>query len=381
MTPGANTLRLRIVRDSAPEPAPPPPPEIAPPAAAPAEEPARSLSGRLFAIGLLVGTLAGLGWIAGQIYYVISDSWVAPLHLSPDNDAIAQLRVQREHQLAELSRLDAEVARLDGEIGAIDGAVARLARLRGSAKATLSWQEKQGRVEQKAIGATAQLLERQRATIGKLRDRQRSLLARARDELRAGLVDVATVEREQLAADRLALELDGLQRELAELALRRSQNRTSLAALGTPGGSSDGAQMPEVAAGDEHTARVEVEIERLNAEARGYRALRNAAVASAANQRSLLAELEARPLYRAMSKATDVAFVPYDQLEGVHAGSRVLDCTWGLFHCRPVGRVAEVMPGEVVTQDPWGEMARGQYVVLAIDDPKAVRERVLRVRD
>jgi hypothetical protein len=51
-----------------------------------------------------------------------------------------------------------------------------------------------------------------------------------------------------------------------------------------------------------------------------------------------------------------------------------------VFNCHEVGRVTEVVPGEVATQDPWGELARGQYVVLALDDPPAVRARVLRVR-
>ena len=68
--------------------------------------------------------------------------------------------------------------------------------------------------------------------------------------------------------------------------------------------------MPELAASEEHTARVELEIERLRAEAVGQRALRAVAIDSAATQRELLAELEARPLYRAMTKATDIAFVP-----------------------------------------------------------------------
>ena len=137
---------------------------------------------------------------------------------------------------------------------------------------------------------------------------------------------------------------------------------------------------PELAASEEHTARVELEIERLRAEAVGQRALRAVAIDSAATQRELLAELEARPLYRAMTKATDIAFVPYDQLNGVTPGARIMDCTWGVFRCRQVGTITELVPGEVVTQDPWGKLARGQYAVLHLTDAHAVRERVLRVR-
>jgi hypothetical protein len=82
-----------------------------------------------------------------------------------------------------------------------------------------------------------------------------------------------------------------------------------------------------------------------------------------------------------MKAATDVAFIPYTHLRSVRPGSRVLDCTWGVFACTQVGTVKEVLPGEVVTQDPWGEMARGQYAVLVMTDKDAVQERVLRVRD
>jgi hypothetical protein len=81
-----------------------------------------------------------------------------------------------------------------------------------------------------------------------------------------------------------------------------------------------------------------------------------------------------------MTKATDIAFVPYDQLGGVGPGARIMDCLWGVFRCHQVGTITELVPGEVVTQDPWGKLARGQYVVLHLTDAGAVRERVLRVR-
>ena len=96
--------------------------------------------------------------------------------------------------------------------------------------------------------------------------------------------------------------------------------------------------------------------------------------------RELLDEIQARPLYRAMHTSTDVAFVPYDDLDGVVPGARVMACVWGLFSCHDVGRVTEILPGEVVTEDPWGDLARGQFIVLDLDEPGAIREKVLRVR-
>jgi hypothetical protein len=64
----------------------------------------------------------------------------------------------------------------------------------------------------------------------------------------------------------------------------------------------------------------------------------------------------------------------------MHTGARVLSCTWGLLFCRDVGAVTEIVPGEVVTEDPWGDLARGQYVVIVLTDAEAVREQVLRLR-
>ena len=348
-----------------------------------AATPGRSWSGRLFALSLLAATFAVLGWGGVQIYHLLTDGWIAPLRLSPDSDAVAQLRMTHQRHLAELARLDAEITRLDGELEAIDAAVDRLSRLRGSAQATLTWQAEQHRLEAGGLDDATALLRRQRDLLLQLHTRQQQLVARARDDLAAGAIDRTALDREEQIADQLALERTDIERQLAEANVRRTHTRASLQALraGTGRGAApDRGAMPEVAAGLEHATRIELELERLRAEARGQRALREVAAASVAAQRQLLAEVESRPLYRAMSQATDVAFVPYDQLAAVRPGARVVDCVWGVIHCRQVGRVAEVLPGEVVTQDPWGELARGQYAILDLDDADAVRERVLRVR-
>jgi hypothetical protein len=381
----AASMRLPVIAD-------PPPPVVvepqptaqgsAPIASVPVAdvEPGRSWVARIFALGMLAATVAALAWLGVQIALVLTDSWVAPLHLSPQSDAVASLRLQHQRHLAELARLDAEVTRIDGELEAIDAAIKRVENLRGSTDATLTWQADQMRVEASGLSTTATLLRRQRDQVRELQKRQQDITKHAREDLAAGLVDRTVVDREEQVLDRLAVEATDLDRQLAEVKARKSSTRSTLRALDER--DLDGAaRLPELVAGDERDTRIEIEIQRLNAEARGHRAQRAAATASVANQRTLLAELEARPLYRAMSQITDVAFVPYDQLEGIEPGARVLACTWGLFACHQVGTIAEILPGEVVTQDPWGELARGQYLVLKLDDKDAVRERLLRVRE
>lgn len=367
------------------EPAPVPAPTPAPvsiPDPQPERAPGRSLAGRALALSLLAATVAGLAWLGTQVYHVLTDAWIAPLHLSPDNDAIAQLRLHHQRNLAEIARLDAEVTRLDGALVAIDVAVDKLSALRGTADETLRWRAEHSRVEVEGLGTAATLMQRQRDVLRDLHARQVGLVARTRQDLAAGLVDRTALDRELQVEGQLALQIAELDRQIAEATIRQKHSRTALRALsGASPRTQAGGLMPEVAAGGEHAARIEVEIERLHAEARGHRAQRAAATAAISAQRALLAELEARPLYRAMKADTDVAFVPYDQLAGVRPGGTVVACVWGVFACEPVGAIAEVLPGEVVTQDPWGEMARGQYAVLELRDPEAIRERVLRVRE
>jgi len=345
--------------------------------------PGKSIVGRIFAFSLVAATLCGLTWLGTQIYHVVTDGWVAPLHLSPDSDQIQSLRMAHQRHLDELSRIDAEVTRLDAETSAIETAITKLSSLRGQSTQMMKWQAETNRVEASGIAAASGIMKKQYGLLQGLHARQIELVTRARADLAAGLIDRSAVDREEQQRDQLALEMTELERTMGEAAIKQRQTTSALQALraGTGQGPAPSiGRMPEVAAGNERDARIEVEIERLNAEARGNRTLRAAAIASLAQQRSLLAEIEARPLHRAMKAATDVAFIPYNQLKAVKPGSPVLDCIWGVFACHAVGHVGEVLPGEVVTQDPWGEMARGQYAVLVLDDKDAVQERVLRVR-
>lgn len=345
---------------------------------APAPVPVRSVTSRAFALGLLAATVAAIGWAGATAYHVVTDAWIAPLHLSRDNDSVAQLRLAHQRNLSELARLDAEVTRFEGEMTAIASAITTLSTLRDSARSTLAWQAEQSRIEAGGLTEQIGLMRHQLTTLEELHTRQEQLVTKARADLAAGLVDRTAVDREEQVRDGFTVEISELTRQISETTLRGTQNASAWRALS--GHKAMVGRMPEVAAGDEHTARIDVEIERLRAEARGDRAQHEAAKTAAAAQRELLGELEARPLYRAMTAATDVAFVPYTQLDKLAPGASVIACSWSVFDCHRVGHVAEVVPGEVVTQDPWGELARGQYAVLALDDKDAVRERVLRVR-
>jgi len=271
-------------------------PEVAAALVPLAPQPRGSLAGLLLALGVVAATAFGSAWGGVQLYYALTDAWVAPLRVLPDRDLAARLRAQQQAQLAELARLDAEVARIDGRLAALDGVLATL----------------------------------------------------------AGLEQVAAAGGNQAA-------------------LTTGLASAAAASAGV---------IDDLAAGDDHADRVAqtLELERLQAELVVGRARRSIAIASTVAQRAVLVQLEIQPMFRAMRAATEIAFVPYEQLPGVRAGAHVLACRWRVFGCREVGRVTEVLPGEVAMQDPAGVLARGQYVVLVLDDRDASYARVLRVR-
>jgi hypothetical protein len=138
---------------------------------------------------------------------------------------------------------------------------------------------------------------------------------------------------------------------------------------------------PELLAQHDQHVRVELDLLRIEGERRSKLAQQQADEKELARMDELIAQMKARPIFRAIGSSQNVAYVPYTQIRDVVPGATVHDCSiWGVFLCKPVGKVAELLPGEVAMQDPWGTPTRGQYAILDLTDPSAARSRSLRIR-
>lgn len=351
------------------------------PAAQSAEAPRPSVGTRLLSLGMLTVTAATFAWFAWAGVQVFSDSWIAPISLTPDSDAVLRLNLELTRQRAEIGRVEAEVARFDAEIAAIDAGILRLHTLRDRGRAMFEYGADLSGTEASTLARQITQLREERVILERLIERQTAEAERARANLDAGLIERRDLEREEQGLDNLLLRRVANERARTELEARRREAsavegefRSELAR------SSRDARMPEIVAREEADVRLEVEVLRLEAERRGLVALREVGRRSLEELTDVMHQIEARPAYRATREEMDVAFVPYEQLEGVAPGARIIQCELGIFMCHDVGEVAEVLSGEVVTQDPWGELARGRYAVLALSDASAVEERILRVR-
>ena len=208
-------------------------------------------------------------------------------------------------------------------------------------------------------------------------EKQERIAHEASSNLGASLISKTDLTREELSLNQVQLAM--LDNESARAQGEASIRDLSLAQrslarrTGTP-------LMPEALGREDQMVRIELEIQRLESEQRTRRVQRKLVLDKLAKMDELDGQLRARPLFRATERSMDVAFVPYTQSGGVVRGSDVYDCVWGIFRCRSVGKIAELVPGEVVLPDPWGNPARGQYAVLDLREHEAAKSKVLRVR-
>jgi hypothetical protein len=87
--------------------------------------------------------------------------------------------------------------------------------------------------------------------------------------------------------------------------------------------------------------------------------------------------------------APALAFVPYTHVSQIKANATLYECrVLSMFACEPVGRVVELLPGEVELPSTElaqaatpGSPARGQYAVMQLTDPRAAEAESLRVGD
>lgn len=77
-----------------------------------------------------------------------------------------------------------------------------------------------------------------------------------------------------------------------------------------------------------------------------------------------------------------LAFVPSSHVPHIKANATLYDCrVLSMFACQPVGRVVELLPGEVAETNTAGIEARGQYALMQLTDPTAAEAESLSVRD
>lgn len=355
-----------------------PAPSLGDPVEGPLEEgPAAPVSRRLAALAVLVAVVSGLLWLGHAAWTAFRDAFVAPLELSPDSAPIMQNKLRLTELQLERARALADAETAAADLADADLERARLTTLRRTAAAGEAWPEQVQGLEAGAGRAALENVARREGVIARMITKQQRFLEASKRNLEAGLITRAEHEREEQRLDELTLSLLEASRTRldAERAFKqvRLAQRSLARVPGVP-------LMPETVSREDLETKVDVQLLHVEARKRTREAERRALLFRVERIDEVVAQLERLPLYQATTTPLDVAFVPYTQLDAVHAGAEVLQCTLIIFGCHVVGRVVTLVPGEVVQPDPWGTSERGQYALLELDDRRALQARTLRVR-
>ena len=333
-------------------------------------------STRLGALATLGAIVFGACYGVYSVYTAARDAFVVPTILSPSSEAVVatklrlgELRVERVRAVGELESVEADLA------GA-DQALTRLLDLKRTTGGGQHWTSRI--TSQKARESAAELtaLSGKKEVIANMLASQQRLTARAQKDFEAGLISRSEYAQQEQALN--AMRLTMLDNGRATVRGESAQEESNLAQQALS--RSDAPQTPELVNRQEQLIRVDLEIVRLDSERRAKGAERDALAERIAQIDEMVEQIEERPLFQALDKDLELAFVPYTQLPGMTAGAEVYDCLWGVVFCRSVGSVAARVPGEVVQPDPWGSSTRGEYVVLDLKDHGAAHAKTLRIR-
>lgn len=340
--------------------------------------PLRHIATRVVSVLTLAVVLAGVYKLSIAGYYIATDSFVAPIILSPDSDAVLPSKLNLVRIMAERAALVGRIDQAEASLVAANQGTSKLMELKttladalGFTQSVTSHMVSAGSHDLAALAAQKRLIEQrvleQEKRMGDL-DRQ----------LELGLLRRSDVQRERDILNEL--KLSSIQNDRERVATSAQLHSSSLAQRAM--GSADRKlSTPEMVQQREQLIRLDIDLLKLQAEIVGKSAELRTAREELAKLDSLLQQVKERPVFRAIESRQNVAFVPYTQLPGIELGASVVSCAvWGMLDCRSVGRVTHLLPGEVAAQDPWGAPSRGQYALLQLEDPSAAKAKVLRVR-
>lgn len=311
---------------------------------------------RLLGFGILTLIVMLLvGYISESIFYFVSDSWVQPMIVSKSDEKVVQLQSQLAEQKNNRDRIASDLAQAEkivqvqeefqGEyVKAIKADMnnrrAALNKMRGLAKQYAS-----------ARGSIT-------STNKAYADVQAKRLA---EEYAAGLVDQHAMMNGNFQSAQIATANLGLQEreiDMEQKADDLEQQTASLDALVT---SKDGSSLSY------DVLKIKQDYENSKLEQAKAVAMRDSLKSSLARQDEIIKNLESSGILKAIKDDASVAFVPYANMKGVEPGATLYGCKLGMVVCHKVGKVIEVLPGEMQSKHPHRDkMLRGQLVEIQL---------------
>lgn len=307
-----------------------------------------------------------VGYIGQSIFFYVNSSWVAPVAISPTDEKVIAARTQLAAQQDLRERTAAELAQADLVIKthqAFQGEFAKAIRGdRADRVAALA------RLKSLASSASAARSEIAKST----NDFASSSKEKMAKEWEAGLIDRQSMLSGKYQVAQISGQSLALAEKQADYEARASELESQARALeGMVSGKGGSALSYDV-------LKIKREFEQSRLDLAKAEGDKKVLTSSLARQDQTIADLQASAYLRALSNDATVALVPYDNLENAKPGAPVYACRASFVWCREVGRVKEILRGEVSFKHPRRDaQMRGQMVEVQLNETGASKDDIL----
>jgi hypothetical protein len=316
-------------------------------------------------LSLIVAVL--VGYIAQSAFYFLNKTWVTPVVLSANDEKVVGLQSQLASQLNERARLVAELEEAERAIVAEQTFQIQFAK--AIKRDAAGRREALGRVQQLA-SAAASTRNQIRNTNG---DYSASTVNKMEGDYKLGLInrDAMLSGKYQLA------QISSANLSLAERQAEFDQRAAELAAQ---------TQSLDVLLSDKsQSAALSYDVLKI---ARDYDTSKLSLARQTSNRERLRASIQRQDqiingVYRsaymkAIADNATVALVPYSNLKNIEKGTPLYACKFDMIWCHEVGKVLDILPGEVMVKQPNRDsMVRGRMIEMQMSDPDAAEAEVL----
>lgn len=323
---------------------------------------------RLLGFGILtLIVVVLLSYIGTTAFYYLNHTWVTPVALSSNDEKVVALESQRAAQLNERAKLVSDLADAERAIRAEQDFQMQFAR---AIKKDL-----EGR--KMALGRARELANTAAATRSQVRTTNDDYSSQAATKMAADY-DAKLIDRNSMLAGKYQLaQITSANLSLAERQAEFDQRAAELAAQ---------TESLDAILGDKTaTAALSYDVLKI---ARDYDASKLALARELSNRERLKASIERQDkiisgvsssaYLKAVADHATVALVPYNNLKNVAAGTPLYACRINMIWCRQVGKVLEVLPGEVMVKHPNKDaMVRGRMIEMQLSEEAAAQNEVL----
>jgi hypothetical protein len=346
---------------------------------------AYKLAGFIALTTILFGLLS---YFSVHAFYFVSRSWATPIIVSPSDKQVLELRAQLAQQTSLRDSLAAQRFDLDAKVEDADRLVAEEEDFQREYQKTLIADiafRKKALVKMSRLSAShayaANRIARANQDYANLTREQAKELFAARLITKEDAAR-ASQQTADLAGANLGLDVKGVELDTNVSALGRDIESLSVAdatlRASQGGPRPDGAMSQEVLTMKHEFDRSKLEAARARSTRKSLEKTRAGLDAAITRYDGLLKSIKDSPYLRAVDKHVTIAFVPYDNIGSVRPGAKIYACRANFVFCRNIGRVADVLEGEVTGKHPTQSIeVRGVLVEMELDDLREAESPVL----